>query len=108
MCPLLRLLKKLGVWFNLSRFNPTTSTSQSDIKHQITHLQEFLQSTDYFNHFACFLEKLSAADSTCTFWVQFVCHDTLAYVGLYLEVIGTYAWLLKLMAPVFSAFNHFT
>ena len=61
---------------------------------------------------ARFMENLSKADSTCNFWIQFVWRDALAYVGLYLAIRGGNWDLrmasLKLMAPVFSAFDHFT
>ena len=93
----------------LQSTNPTTCTTQPDIQQQIIPLQKLLLSTDYNK---CFMEKLSAADSTCRFWVKFVYRGALAYVGLYLAICGGNWDLsmasLKMMAPMFSAFDHFT
>ncbi len=57
-----------------------------------------------------FLEWLGNKDKTWKFWTQFVFEDVLAYVGLFLP-IRSGDWHLrlasmKLMAPVFTAFNH--
>ncbi len=55
---------------------------------------------------------MSTSDPTWKFWVQFVTCDALAYVGLYLAIRGG-EWdlrmaCIKLMAPVFAAFDHQT
>ena len=85
----------------------TSQTTAFDLKTQIVKLKAAFQSCKYCNSFAHFLEELSTTDSTCRFWVLFVLRDALAYVGLYLAVLGGYWDLrmasLKLMAPLFSA-----
>ena len=55
---------------------------------------------------------MSQANMTWKFWAQFVVKDCLAYISLYIG-IRTGNWDLrnasvKLMAPIFSAFDHFT
>ena len=55
---------------------------------------------------------MSNADPNWKFWIQFVFQDALAYIGLYLA-IRSGNWLLrlasiKLMIPIFSAFDHQT
>lgn len=82
----------------------------STIEHQIKQLQQCV--TPNHTLFQQFQETISADNPTGKFWVQFVCRDALAYIGLYLAIRGG-NWnlrmaCLKLMAPVFSAFDHFT
>ncbi len=57
-----------------------------------------------------FLEWLGNKDETRKFWTQFVIEDAMAYLGLFLA-ISSGDWHLrlasmKLMASVFTAFNH--
>ena len=63
-----------------------------------------------FDDFRDFLTTLASRDSTWKFWVQFVFEDAMAYLGLYLA-IRSGNWNLrmasmKLMAPLFTAFDH--
>ena len=63
-----------------------------------------------FQNFKSFLERLANVDKIWKFWVQFVFVDAMAYVGLFLA-IRSGDWELrvasmKLMAPVFTSFNH--
>ena len=55
---------------------------------------------------------MSSKDTNWKFWVQFVFKDAMAYTGIYLAIRSS-NWELrlasiKLMAPVFSAFDHQT
>ena len=55
---------------------------------------------------------MALTDDTWKFWVQFILEDALAYVGLFLAIRGGDWQLrmtsLKLMAPIFTAFDHNT
>ena len=75
-------------------------------------LAEVHTTTTDFTHFHRFLKKMGSEDETWKFWVQFVLEDGLAYVGLFLAIRGG-DWQLrmtsmKLMAPIFTAFDHAT
>ena len=57
-----------------------------------------------------FLQSMADQDDTWRFWKQFVFEDAMAYVGLFLA-LRSGDWnlrmaSLKLMAPVFTAFDH--
>ena len=57
-----------------------------------------------------FLKMMAEQDDTWRFWVQFVLEDGMAYVGLFLA-LRSGDWklrmaCLKLMAPLFTAFDH--
>ena len=72
-----------------------------------------MQSASFsFDKFWIFIEKMCHSDETWKFWVQFVFVDALAYVGLFLA-LRSGDWQLrmisiKLMAPLFVAFDHST
>ena len=75
----------------------------NDIQHYSTH---FLQD------FKVFISQMASSDDTWKYWSQFTFTDALAYVGLFLA-IRSGDWNLrvaciKLMAPMFTAFNHTT
>ena len=60
--------------------------------------------------FISYLEKKSMKSDNWKFWSQFVMQDALAYIGLYLG-IRSGNWdvrlaSLKLMAPLFCAYDH--
>jgi hypothetical protein len=60
--------------------------------------------------FKVFLQKIATPEATWKFWVQFVCQDAMAYVGLFLA-IRSGDWHLsmasiKQMAPIFTALDH--
>ena len=64
---------------------------------------------DDFKHF---LATMANSDDTWKFWSQFVFQDAMPYVMLYLAIRGI-KWDLrmasiKLMVPLFSAFDHKT
>ena len=65
-----------------------------------------------YKHFQDFLVQKSSKSENWKFWSQFVLRDGLAYVGMYLA-IRSGNWNLrvacmKLMAPLFCAFDHMT
>ncbi len=62
-----------------------------------------------YEEFNVFLERLCGLDDNWNFWNNFVFHDMLAYVGLYLGICGG-LWDLRMaslkeMRPVFTAFD---
>ena len=64
----------------------------------------------FSDNFDGFIQKMSERDETWKFWIQFVFKDALAYVGLFLA-IRSGDWYLrtgcaKLMAPIFTVFDH--
>lgn len=65
-----------------------------------------------FSKFKDFLKEMADSDDTWKFWIQFVFHDALGYVGLFLAVRSGNWHLrtacMKLMAPVFTVFDHST
>ncbi len=71
----------------------------------------------HFTSFTQFVEEISKKNSTWKFWAQFVLKDALQYIAL--QYIALYIAIrsgnwdlrvasLKMMAPIFSAFDHFT
>ena len=69
-----------------------------------------LQSARFSTQFYSFAKQMAAVDETWGFWVQFIFCDAMAYIGLYIGV-RTGDWdlrtaSLKLMAPLFTAFDH--
>ena len=69
----------------------------------------FTKSPFDFAGFTSFMDDLSRKQSTIQFWYQFLMKDSLAYIGLYIAIryrmwnlrVGS----LKLMAPIFQAFD---
>ena len=75
-------------------------------------MQGLLISTNLQQKFCDFVQKRSEEDETWLFWNQFVFQDCSAYINLFLA-IRTSDWhlrlsSLKLMAPVFTAFDRTT
>ena len=68
-----------------------------------------LEDTESFSEFHQFITQQSDIDDTWKFWTQFVFLDCFAYIALYLAIRGSNWQLriasLKLMAPLFSAFD---
>ena len=63
-----------------------------------------------YKSFRTFVQNMADIDSTWKFWSEFTFNDALAYIGLYLA-LRSGDWnlrmvSLKLMAPVFTAFDH--
>ena len=90
----------------------TCTSDRPQLSQIISRLHTVLFDSGYHTQFSTFLEKLAATDCTRKFWVQFVFQDALAYLGLYLS-IRSGDWDLrmasvKMMAPVFAAFDHTT
>ena len=66
--------------------------------------------SNFFDKLKEFVDNLSSKDPTWKFWSQFVFKDALAYVAFFLA-IPSGDWDLKmasvkLMAPIFSAYDH--
>lgn len=68
-----------------------------------------LEDRDSFTSFNEFVKQKSFEDDTWKYWIQFLFKDCFAYIGLYLAIRGSNWQLrlasLKLMAPLFSAFD---
>ena len=84
--------------------------SPQEIETTIASLQMCL-SPDH-NNFIEFLKNKSQTSNNWKFWSQFVLQDGLAYVGMYLAIRGG-NWNLrlacmKLMVPLFCAYDHMT
>ena len=60
-----------------------SALSDPCIKDKILPPQQFFHSLQYLQFFS-----VSEADTTCKSWLQVVCHDALAYLGLYLAICG--------------------
>ena len=75
-------------------------------------LLEAIRVSTSHTDFIVFLKTMSTRDSTWKFWSQFVLTDCPAYVGLYLAIRNQNWHLLvsslKLMAPLFAAFDRTT
>ncbi len=86
--------------------------SGSDFRKTFNHKLVKINAVDTisFSQFRQFLQKMADQDETWRFWIQFVLEDAMAYVGLFLAVRSGDWYLrmasLKLMAPVFTAFDH--
>ena len=75
-------------------------------------LLEAIRVSTSHTDFIVFLKTMSTRDSTWKFWSQFVLTDCPSYVGLYLAIRNQNWHLLvsslKLMAPLFAAFDRTT
>ena len=85
-----------------------TCTFHEAFNHHLGNVNSMLGNS--FQQFKEFLQKQANSDDTWKFWSQFVFEDAMGYVGLFLA-IRSGNWNLrmacmKLMAPVFTAFNH--
>ena len=88
--------------------SPHTENFHNDFNHHLQMINE--EATHFFTEFKCFIQERARNDDTWRFWVQFVFQDALACIALYLSMRGG-DWELrmasmKLMAPVFTAFDH--
>ena len=106
---------------------PSSDQLQDTIVQNLLKLQQSSKSNFYHAHNACiaelmntfptddfkhFLATMANSDDTWKFWSQFVFQDAMPYVMLYLAIRGI-KWDLrmasiKLMVPLFSAFDHKT
>ena len=87
-------------------------TDSTELSQVLSKVKSVLTTSSFHSKCYSFLTNLATTDSTWKFWVQFVFKDALAYVGLYLA-IRSGNWDLrvasiKMIAPIFSAFDHFT
>ena len=74
-------------------------------------IEELIDETNLHVKVAEFAEQRANFDDTWMFWKQFIFVDCYAYVGLYLAIRGSNWKLrasLKLMAPIFAAFDRDT
>ena len=87
-------------------------TSKSEFHHaHNTYIAELMKMFP-MDDFKQFIGIMSNADDTWKFWIEFVFQDTMAYVMLFLAMRSG-NWQLrmasiKLMVPLFSAFDHNT
>lgn len=66
---------------------------------------------ELYSEFIAFVKEHASTNDTWKFWNDFVFHDCLAYVGLYLAIRGG-MWELRMaslkeMCPLFTAFDRF-
>ena len=88
----------------------STGSFHSAYSRGISDIQDITNT--FFDNFKRFLDKMASVDDTWRFWIQFTFKDAFAYVGLFLA-IRSGDWNLrlasiKLMAPLFTAFDHVT
>ena len=82
----------------------------SKLINNIASFKAVFSESNFFDKLKIFVNELSSKDPTWKFWSQFVFKDALAYVALFLA-IRSGDWDLKmasvrLMAPIFSAYDH--
>ncbi len=75
-------------------------------------ISQSLKQLRCYDSFREFVERQSAKSSTWKFWAQFIFEDAFAYIGLFLS-IRSGSWELrngsiKMMASLFSAYDHLT
>ena len=75
----------------------------------LKHAEQLINRSDNYNKFLSFVETCSEQDDTWKFWANFVLHDCVSYIGLYLGIRNN-KWdlrlaSLKMMAPLFTAFD---
>lgn len=93
----------------LAKFSAMTSDEMiADFRSQVKDVFSYRASPSYAS-FTSFMESLSQQQSTIKFWFQFIMIDCFAYIALYIALryrmwdlrVGS----LKLMAPIFHAFD---
>ena len=87
-------------------------TPKSELYHAHNAYLAELMKTFPMEDFKQFLSTMSNSDNTWKFWIQFVFQDAMAYMMFFLAMRSG-NWLLrmasiKLMVPIFSAFDHNT
>ena len=87
-------------------------TNVTNFQTKLIQLRRRIQEASYSKKFQYFLCMMEEKDPNWKFWKQFVFVDALAYVGLFLAIRSGY-WKcrvasIKLMAPIFTAFDHQT
>ena len=92
--------------------NVSLQLQSCDFIATLTQLRETVQVSMYHSNFQYFVNEMANKDINWKFWKQFVFEDMLAYICLYLA-IRSGCWELrlasiKLMAPIFTAFDHQT
>lgn len=84
----------------------------SNFLNKLNELRDRLQQFEYQCRFKSFLDAKASQDPNWKFWKQFVFEVGLAYIGLFLAIrSGNWDLRLasiKLMAPIFTAFDHQT
>ena len=82
----------------------------SKLTNNIASFKALFSESKFFDKLKNFVDDLSLKDPTWKLWSQFVFKDALAYIALFLA-IQSGDWDLKmasvkLMAPIFSAYDH--
>ncbi len=90
----------------------TQTCCEGNIENKITEVLQSLQESKEIILFMEFIQKCANTNATWKFWTQFVFEDAFAYINLYIA-LRSRNWelrlaCLKLMAPIFSAYEHFT
>ena len=79
---------------------------------KLDQLRHNIQESGYHDKFRSYVDKMASLDQNWKFWRQIVYKDALVYIGLFLAIrSGNWELRLasiKLMAPVFTAFDHQT
>ena len=86
--------------------------SQTDFQHGYNKYLEEQTRSFPTDKFKAFIQTMASLDDTWKFWIEFVFQDAMAYIMLYLAMRSG-NWQLrmasiKLMAPLFTAFDHNT
>ena len=92
--------------------NACLHIKSSNFVAKLNELREQLQQSSYHDKFKSFLDTMASQDPNWKFWKQFIFEDGLAYIALFLAIrSGNWELRLasiKLMAAVFTAFDHQT
>ncbi len=90
----------------------TQTCCEGNIENKITEVLQSLQESKEIILFMEFIQKCANTNATWKFWTQFVFEDAFAYINLYIALRSRNCKLrlacLKLMATIFSAYEHFT
>ena len=84
-------------------------TEQHSPCHLMGRITQLLEDDHTHNKFKSYIEQLALNDKTIKFWYQFVFIDCFSYLCLYLAIRSSnwnlHLSSLKMMSPLFSAFN---